>query len=444
MREWLALRARTRPHSSKANFKTITKSKDRFLSNLFTPVLFNKKFIRFFNNSSFNLINRYSSEELKYLPVNTVIYDPPAPKRLSYLEWKRQLQNPRNKVPQSAISSTVGTTPQTQQPQRTILSQQSPMISQYQNITPSHLGTQPRILSASATPNSVTTRRSTVDKPIKYAESSEDEDSRMDYESTKTKSAAVPIRQSIRVTANPAPTVAKLVSIAPQTSVAASSSATATSSSGNSSTATITKTCCICQKPGQQPAHPNASFIDVGNQYLIDCNTCHRASHPSCLELNSDLVDWVCIRQYDWQCMDCKLCSTCNSAQDEDKMMFCDRCDRGFHTYCVGVAQVPAGSWLCLKCEQFKERLASINDKISSMKKESASTPNRQHLQSALLSSSSSLTRQLKPRLSEIDERGGAGSPHTPAGGSDKRGRGRPPGSLNKPKDPNSPSKKIM
>jgi hypothetical protein len=31
--------------------------------------------------------------------------------------------------------------------------------------------------------------------------------------------------------------------------------------------------------------------------------------------------------------------------------MFCDRCDRGYHTYCVGVETIPDGSWQCSACD---------------------------------------------------------------------------------------------
>lgn len=31
-------------------------------------------------------------------------------------------------------------------------------------------------------------------------------------------------------------------------------------------------------------------------------------------------------------------------------MMFCDRCDRGYHTYCVGLESIPEGSWQCSAC----------------------------------------------------------------------------------------------
>lgn len=31
--------------------------------------------------------------------------------------------------------------------------------------------------------------------------------------------------------------------------------------------------------------------------------------------------------------------------------MFCDRCDRGYHTYCVGLQAIPEGSWQCSMCD---------------------------------------------------------------------------------------------
>ena len=40
----------------------------------------------------------------------------------------------------------------------------------------------------------------------------------------------------------------------------------------------------------------------------------------------------------------------CNKSEDEDKMLFCDLCDRGFHIYCVGLTEIPAGRWHCGNC----------------------------------------------------------------------------------------------
>ncbi|KAI0979377.1 hypothetical protein GJ496_005777 [Pomphorhynchus laevis] len=57
-------------------------------------------------------------------------------------------------------------------------------------------------------------------------------------------------------------------------------------------------------------------------------------------------------KEYNWQCMNCKACSKCNQLSDEDMIMFCDRCDRGYHVYCVGLIEIPKGSWICDPCTQ--------------------------------------------------------------------------------------------
>ncbi|CAB4068156.1 BAF45A [Lepeophtheirus salmonis] len=43
-------------------------------------------------------------------------------------------------------------------------------------------------------------------------------------------------------------------------------------------------------------------------------------------------------------------CKDCQDHTDEEKMLFCDLCDRGFHIYCVGLDDVPVGRWHCSDC----------------------------------------------------------------------------------------------
>jgi hypothetical protein len=31
-------------------------------------------------------------------------------------------------------------------------------------------------------------------------------------------------------------------------------------------------------------------------------------------------------------------------------MLFCDLCDRGYHSYCVGLKEIPSGRWHCVEC----------------------------------------------------------------------------------------------
>ncbi|XP_055880600.1 uncharacterized protein LOC106066129 isoform X2 [Biomphalaria glabrata] len=82
---------------------------------------------------------------------------------------------------------------------------------------------------------------------------------------------------------------------------------------------------------------------------LVKCAQCGKIGHMSCLDLTEELV--AVIRTYPWQCMECKTCIECLDPYDEDKMMFCDRCDRGYHTFCIGLSALPTGHWECTSCQ---------------------------------------------------------------------------------------------
>ncbi|KLU83945.1 hypothetical protein MAPG_02994, partial [Magnaporthiopsis poae ATCC 64411] len=43
-------------------------------------------------------------------------------------------------------------------------------------------------------------------------------------------------------------------------------------------------------------------------------------------------------------------CPVCNSAGDEDVLLLCDGCDASYHTYCIGLDDIPDGSWFCMEC----------------------------------------------------------------------------------------------
>ncbi|XP_013411434.1 PHD finger protein 10 isoform X1 [Lingula anatina] len=81
---------------------------------------------------------------------------------------------------------------------------------------------------------------------------------------------------------------------------------------------------------------------------LVMCAECKRCGHPSCLDLTVEMAP--IIKTYPWQCMECKTCVECMDPYDEDKMMFCDHCDRGYHTFCVGLRSIPNGRWECPSC----------------------------------------------------------------------------------------------
>ncbi|VDN55161.1 unnamed protein product [Dracunculus medinensis] len=78
---------------------------------------------------------------------------------------------------------------------------------------------------------------------------------------------------------------------------------------------------------------------------LLSCSSCCLSMHPDCVDLPKRVIDVAL--GYDWNCIECKKCIICSKPDDEDSMLFCDRCDRGFHTFCVGLTSTPKGSWIC-------------------------------------------------------------------------------------------------
>ena len=49
---------------------------------------------------------------------------------------------------------------------------------------------------------------------------------------------------------------------------------------------------------------------------------------------------------------DVVVCETCGSGENEQEIILCDRCDRGFHMSCLDppLAEIPQGEWFCPNC----------------------------------------------------------------------------------------------
>lgn len=93
---------------------------------------------------------------------------------------------------------------------------------------------------------------------------------------------------------------------------------------------------------------------------LVSCADCGRSGHPSCLQFTEIMT--MNVKKYKWQCIECKSCHLCGTSDNDDQLLFCDDCDRGYHMYCLKppMDEPPEGSWICSLCEaDRKEREAS-------------------------------------------------------------------------------------
>uniref|UniRef100_A0A3Q2DG51 Double PHD fingers 3 n=1 Tax=Cyprinodon variegatus TaxID=28743 RepID=A0A3Q2DG51_CYPVA len=94
---------------------------------------------------------------------------------------------------------------------------------------------------------------------------------------------------------------------------------------------------------------------------LVSCSDCGRSGHPTCLQFTENMMQAV--RTYQWQCIECKSCSLCGTSENDDQLLFCDDCDRGYHMYCLKppMTQPPEGSWSCHLCLDLLKDKASAH-----------------------------------------------------------------------------------
>ncbi|RHY13328.1 hypothetical protein DYB36_000729 [Aphanomyces astaci] len=102
--------------------------------------------------------------------------------------------------------------------------------------------------------------------------------------------------------------------------------------------------CAVCCSSGQTLA-------------MVFCVDCGEGFHTFCLQPALDLEAKRSdkILEY-WRCPNCKICEFCGRCHQEDeaKLLVCDVCERGFHTFCLKpkLRDVPSGGFVCGSCIQ--------------------------------------------------------------------------------------------
>jgi hypothetical protein len=89
---------------------------------------------------------------------------------------------------------------------------------------------------------------------------------------------------------------------------------------------------------------------------MILCDRCDKGYHTYCLVPRLDSIpagEWLCgpcVEEN--RRIDTVACEVCRSFEDDDNMLLCDKCDKGFHMYCLKpiLVNVPVASWFCKSC----------------------------------------------------------------------------------------------
>ncbi|KAK1154463.1 hypothetical protein AOXY_G28820 [Acipenser oxyrinchus oxyrinchus] len=109
---------------------------------------------------------------------------------------------------------------------------------------------------------------------------------------------------------------------------------------------------------------------DKNPEELISCADCGNSGHPSCLKFSAELT--VRVKALQWQCIECKTCSSCqDQGKNADNMLFCDSCDHGFHMECCDppLTRMPKGMWICQICRPRKKGRKLLHKKAAQIKR---------------------------------------------------------------------------
>uniref|UniRef100_A0A8C2HD35 D4, zinc and double PHD fingers family 2 n=1 Tax=Cyprinus carpio TaxID=7962 RepID=A0A8C2HD35_CYPCA len=95
---------------------------------------------------------------------------------------------------------------------------------------------------------------------------------------------------------------------------------------------------------------------------LVSCSDCGRSGKTTTHTSPFTPVMMAAVKTYRWQCIECKCCNMCGTSENDDQLLFCDDCDRGYHMYCLSppMSEPPEGSWSCHLCLALLKEKASI------------------------------------------------------------------------------------
>ncbi|TFK72958.1 hypothetical protein BDN72DRAFT_815391 [Pluteus cervinus] len=129
------------------------------------------------------------------------------------------------------------------------------------------------------------------------------------------------------------------------------------------------------------------------HETMVTCVECSRGGHPTCMKL-AEIGD--VIRSYPWKCLECKSCEICHEKGDDERILFCDCCDRGWHMDCLDppISETPTGRWHCPMCPPILPE-----DQMEEYEAESATSPPQTHTPQTRDSSVASSSKSVLPSV---------------------------------------------
>ena len=106
-------------------------------------------------------------------------------------------------------------------------------------------------------------------------------------------------------------------------------------------------------------SHCNHTFCsNCINQWAKIKNVC-----PLCKSKFTSTNDGINAKKWDNNSFSNESCMICDDLNNESLMLICDGCDNYYHTYCIGLSQIPVtNTWYCQQCTTSHRRFDNSDD----------------------------------------------------------------------------------
>eukprot|EP01119_Soliformovum_irregulare_P013557 TRINITY_DN3625_c0_g1_i1.p1 TRINITY_DN3625_c0_g1~~TRINITY_DN3625_c0_g1_i1.p1 ORF type:complete len:586 (-),score=132.43 TRINITY_DN3625_c0_g1_i1:1327-2973(-) len=106
----------------------------------------------------------------------------------------------------------------------------------------------------------------------------------------------------------------------------------------------------LCQSCGEKFGEDSREEEEDNH---LRCRNCCRGFHIKCADISEEVYHKIVeYGKEEWLCAECKECGICRDIANEQSLLLCDMCDRGYHTFCLDppLSRPPGGRWVCKDC----------------------------------------------------------------------------------------------
>ncbi|KIZ07729.1 Alternative oxidase 4 [Monoraphidium neglectum] len=104
-------------------------------------------------------------------------------------------------------------------------------------------------------------------------------------------------------------------------------------------------------------------------------------------------------------------CQLCGADDNDEQLLLCDGCDRGYHTFCLGLHEIPTGEWFCTECTRARARARGRDVRAVASRRQGGQQPHQRRVRRRRVIPSESASEDFDVVVVSSGEEGRAARP---------------------------------